>query len=459
VVSGAPTANGSAAGGTDPRLADALTWLDSHTNFELGMPPRAAAPTLDRIRALCDLLGDPQRACPAIHITGTNGKGSTARMVTELLAANGLSVGTYTSPNLSRVNERIARNGVPIDDDELADVLEALARLEPLVLGGVTRFELLTAAAFLWFADVAVDVAVVEVGLGGRWDATNVVDADVAVVTNVSYDHTDVLGPTLHDIALEKAGIVKPGCRLILGVDQPELVADFTAVAEEVGALQVWERGTEFDCDSNVVAVGGRLLDLRTPGARYEYIYLPLHGAHQGDNAAVALAATEAFFDRPLSQEVVEQGFASVTAPGRLEVVGHDPLIVLDGAHNLAGARALASALIEEFPVDGTVVAVVGLLTGRDPRAMVEELRRGGVRTVLACPAPSPRTIPAEDLASAARSAGIHAVVTHSVGDAVELARSLAGADGIVLVTGSLYVVAEAREELVGGVDGQGGSR
>lgn len=440
-------------------MDEAVAWLDSHTNFELGMPARAAVPTLDRIRALCDLLGDPQRACPAVHITGTNGKGSTARILSELLAANGLSVGTYTSPNLSRVNERIARNGLPIDDDDLAEVLESLAQLEPLLPEGATRFELLTAAAFRWFADVAVDVAVVEVGLGGRWDATNVVDADVSVVTNVSYDHTDVLGPTLHDIAREKAGIVKPGCRLILGVDQPELVADFTAVAESVGALQTWERGTEFDCVSNLVAVGGRLLDLRTPGAHYPDVFLALHGGHQGDNAAVALAAAEAFFDRPLAAEVVEQALGAVSVPGRLEVAGHDPLVVLDGAHNVAGARALASALIEEFPVGGTRVAVVGMLEGRDPGAILEQLRRAGIATVVAQTAPSPRAIDAATIEAAARTAGLSAVAARSADDALRLARSLAADDGMVVVAGSLYVVAQAREILLGRVDGPGSRR
>jgi dihydrofolate synthase/folylpolyglutamate synthase len=459
-VDGAGSANGSPEADTATRrVDDAVAWLDSHTNFELGMPARAAVPSLDRIRALCDLLGDPQRACPAVHITGTNGKGSTARILSEILAANGLSVGTYTSPNLSRVNERIARNGLPIDDGELAEVLESLAQLEPLLPEGATRFELLTAAAFRWFADVAVDVAVVEVGLGGRWDATNVVDADVCVVTNVSYDHTDVLGPTLHDIAREKAGIIKPGCRLILGVDQPELVADFSTVAESVGALQTWERGTEFDCESNVVAVGGRLLDLRTPGASYPDVFLALHGAHQGDNAAVALAAAEAFFDRSLAAEVVEQALGAVSVPGRLEVAGHDPLVVLDGAHNVAGARALASALIEEFPVGGPRVAVVGMLQGRDPAAIVEQLGRAGISTVVACAAPSPRAIEPAAIEAGSRAAGLSAVGARSVDDALRLARSLAADDGMVVVAGSLYVVAEARETLLGRVDGPGSRR
>src|SRR5580658_10490676 len=191
-----------------------MAWLDEHTNYELAMPTRLGAPTLDRIGELCRFLGDPEQACPVVHITGTNGKGSTARILTALLMANGLTVGTYTSPNLATVNERLARDGIPIDDDELAEVLGSLALIEPLLSARPTRFELLTAAAFRWFADIAVDVAVIEVGLGGRWDATNVVDPVVAVVTNVSYDHVEVLGPTLVDIATEKAGIMKAGCQV-----------------------------------------------------------------------------------------------------------------------------------------------------------------------------------------------------------------------------------------------------
>ena len=229
------------------------------------MPGRAAIPTLERVRELCHLLGDPHESCPVIHVTGTNGKGSTARMVTELLAAQGLSVGAYTSPNLSRLNERFSRNSEPIDDDQLADVLGRLASLEGLLGQRPTRFELLTAAAFLWFADLAVDVAVVEVGLGGRWDATNIVDPSVAVVTNVSYDHVDVLGPTLEDIAGEKAGILKAGCTAILGETSPNLKAVFSRTAAAVGVEKACQRGEDFDCESNRVAVGGRLLDLRTP--------------------------------------------------------------------------------------------------------------------------------------------------------------------------------------------------
>jgi dihydrofolate synthase/folylpolyglutamate synthase len=434
---------------TDARRDEAVGWLDDHTNYELAMPTRLGAPTLERITALCRLLGDPERACPVIHITGTNGKGSTARILTELLMANGLTVGTYTSPNLQTVNERLARDNEPIDDDELTEVLGSLALIEPMLDERPTRFELLTAAAFRWFADIAVDVAVVEVGLGGRWDATNVVQPEVAVVTNVSYDHVEVLGPTLLDIAAEKAGIFKPGCRVLVGETDPELRSFLVAAAGAAGAAETWVREDDFACDCSLVAVGGRLIDFRTRGAEYREVYLPLHGAHQAENAAIALGAAEAFFGSPLAPEVVEHACASVTMPGRLEVVGRSPLIVLDGAHNVAGAQALAQALTEELGTDGETVVVIGMLQGRDPSAILHALVPTGVRTVVACTAPSPRALPAAAIAEAARAAGLDAEVVGSTADAVAVARGRLSADGRLVVTGSLYVVAEARPLLI----------
>jgi dihydrofolate synthase/folylpolyglutamate synthase len=433
-----------------PGRDDMVAWLDSHTDYELSMPTRVGAPTLDRIRAWCELLGDPERACPVVHVTGTNGKGSTAKILTELFMADGLTVGTYTSPNLARVNERLARNGEPIDDDELAEVLGSLATLEPLIPERTTRFELLTAAAFRWFADSPVDVAVVEVGLGGRWDATNVVEPDVAVITNVSYDHVEILGPTLRDIATEKAGIIKPGCRVVVGETDPELLAVFTAAAEEQGAVETWVRGVEFDCIENQVAVGGRLLDLRTPAARYPEVFLSLHGAHQGDNAACALAAAEAFFGAPLAPEVVEHALGSVRVPGRLEIVSRAPVIVLDGAHNVAGAQALGQALAAELAPGEDTIALIGMLQGRDPSAMLEALRPAGVTTVVACTAPSPRAMPAASIAEAARALGLQALAADTVADGLTLARARLSPAGTLIVTGSLYVVADARALLAG---------
>ncbi len=425
-------------------LPHALAWLDAHIDFESNMPSRRSVPTLDRMRALAGLLGDPQTAYPAIHITGTNGKGSTAAMTTALLGAQGLTVGTYTSPNLVRVNERIARNGEPIDDGAFVDLLESLARLEQLMEETPTRFELLTAAALAWFADEAVDVAVIEVGLGGQWDCTNVVDATVAVLTNISFDHTEVLGPTLEDIGRDKSGIFKEGSTVVIGESDPTLVALLRQAAERARASEVWVRGQDFACTANRVAVGGRLIDVRTPGRAYGELLVPLHGAHQGDNASCALAAVEAFFGAPLHEDVVEEAFASVRIPGRLDVIGHQPLVVADGAHNVAGMIALARSLVEEFAVEGEMRAVVGMLTGRDPTAMLEALMTAGVRSLVVCAPHSPRALPVEVVAEAASGLGMEVTMAGSPAAAIELAVGRAGPDDGVVVCGSLYVVADA---------------
>jgi dihydrofolate synthase/folylpolyglutamate synthase len=426
---------------------DAVAWLDSHIDFEKHMPRRRLVPTLDGMRALCALLGDPQDSIPSVHITGTNGKGSTSAMVTMLFLAKGLTVGTYTSPNLHSVAERIARNGEAIDDAALSDVLGELALLESLLEDRPTRFELLTAAAFSWFATEAVDAMVVEVGLGGTWDSTNVVDGAVAVLTNVSFDHTDVLGPTLEGIAEDKAGIIKPGSRVVLGELAPDLLDIVLTRADEAGAASVWVAGRDFGCASNQVAVGGRLVTLWTPGGRYEDVLVPLHGAHQGANAAVALAAAEAFFGDALAPDVVEEGFAAVRVPGRLEVLGRRPLLLVDGAHNAAGMTALGAALTEEFAVDGTAVAVVGMLTGRDPSAMLEPLAAAGVRAIVACEPDSPRAMPVAAVAEAGRALGLAVYEEPQVRDATRVARGMVDADGLVVVAGSLYVVGTARAD------------
>jgi dihydrofolate synthase/folylpolyglutamate synthase len=432
-------------------LDGALAWLDSHIDFESKMPSRRALPTLDRMRALMTVLGDPQESIPSVHVTGTNGKGSTSAMVTALMMAQGLNVGTYTSPNLERVSERLAYNGEPIDDESFVGVLSELASLEPMLQERPTRFELLTAAAWSWFADNAVDAMVIEVGLGGAWDSTNVMHGDVAVLTNFSYDHTDVLGPTLEGIAADKSGIIEEGSAVIVGETRADLVAIVEAQAARVGAAGVWVAGRDFGCEENRVAVGGRLVTLWTPGGRYEDVLVPLHGAHQGTNAACALAAAEAFFGRPLDPAVVDEGFGIVRVPGRLEVVGRRPLVVLDGAHNVAGMTALGLALAEEFAVEGNTVAVVGMLSGRDPSAMLAALAPAGVSTVVACQPDSPRALPAADLAEAGRALGLTVYVEPSVHHALAQARGLVNARGLIVITGSLYTVGAARSEVLAG--------
>ncbi|MBX3314821.1 MAG: bifunctional folylpolyglutamate synthase/dihydrofolate synthase [Actinobacteria bacterium] len=429
-------------------LTAALRYLDQHTNLE-ATAGRAEGLSLDRMRDLVDALGDPQAAYPVIHITGTNGKGSVARMVTSLLQAAGLSVGTYTSPHLERVNERITWNGEPIGDDDLGRAIGSVAAVEELAGVVPSYFEILTAAAFTWFADVAIDVAVVEVGMLGRYDATNVVDAAVAVLTNVGRDHTDGVGAWRQAIAEEKVGIVKPGSTFVCGETDPEL----RPILEAAPAAETWWRGVDFDCDQAMLALGGRMVDLRTPSGVVEDVYLPLHGAHQADNAAVALAAVEAFFARRLDDEVVREGFASVTSPGRFEIVGREPTVVLDAAHNVDGARACRETLREEFTLGGTIIVVVGMLGGRDVAEMLTAIGAEEAGFLVACTPDSPRAIPAPEVAAVATSLGIVAESVPSVVDAVERARALASPDDLILVTGSLYVVGPARAALAREVD------
>ena len=388
-------------------------------------------------------MGDPQNAAPLIHVTGTNGKGSTAQMISRLLVASGLTVGTYTSPHLETVNERMMRNLEPITDEEFAEQISAIADLEPVVGLRPSYFEIMTAAAYRWFADVAVDVMVVEVGLLGRWDATNVADATVAVITNIGMDHTEFAGPTLEHIAREKAGIIKAQSAVIVGETRPELVTIF----RDEGGTTALVRGEDFAATSNTLAVGGRLLDLRTPTTIYPDVYVPLHGAHQGRNAAVALTAVETFFAAPLPEDVVAEGFAEVTMPGRFEVLGRQPLTIVDGAHNPAGADSCAQVFFDDFSPDGRRLLVVATL--RDPMEMLEALRADEFDVVFACTAPSPRGVKGSEVAEAARALGCDDVmVFDTVEEACRRVMQDADGDDAVLVTGSLYTAGAARPVL-----------
>ncbi|HEY3241289.1 MAG TPA: Mur ligase family protein [Acidimicrobiia bacterium] len=436
----------------DLSLGDALAWLDTHTNLERGGVPRR--PTLDRMRPLVELLGSPQLDYQVIHVTGTNGKTTTTNMTAHLLAHQGLSVGAYTSPHLEVVNERIAwaqgpgppldGTAQPISDAGLTEALSVVAAVEAQLPDAPSYFEILTGAAYRFFADAAVDVAVVEVGLGGTWDATNVADGTVAVVTNVSLDHTEYLGPTRADIAAEKAGIVKPGATLVLGETDPTLEPLFL----ERSPGRVLRRGEDFGASEIRLAHGGHLVDLRTPGRDYRGVYLPIHGAFQADNAALALAAAEAFFDGPLDPDVVTGAFAGFRSPGRLEVVGHSPMVILDGAHNVAGAEALVAALSEEFlPAPRTLV--IGLLREKDPVLMLTALDARSAERLIVAPPPTPRALDPEAVAAGARQLGITRVeVAPSVTEGLRWAVDGAGPEGQVVVAGSLYVVGEARASL-----------
>ncbi|MEP6624363.1 MAG: folylpolyglutamate synthase/dihydrofolate synthase family protein [Acidimicrobiia bacterium] len=431
-------------------LVDALEWLDGHVNLETGVGfttgRQRGAPTLDRIRELTAFLGTPQLEYPAVHVTGTNGKGSTARMIASLFDASGRSTGLTTSPHLEQVNERIVWNEAPIDDDELARVLTQIAGVEEFLAEAPSYFEIMIAAAFTYFADVAVDVAVVEVGMGGTWDATNVIDAPIAVVTNVELDHMEFLGTTRGDIAADKARIVTPGSTLVLGETDPMLREVF--VAREAERILV--RDTDFGIASNQLAHGGRLLTIDTPLARYTDIFLPLHGAHQADNAALALATVETAVGSVLDEEIVFGGFARLESPGRLEVVGTQPLVLLDGAHNVAGADALRVALAEEFP-DSPRTLVVGLMREKAAEPMLRALDLGRVAHLVCTRAPTPRAMDPHAILDAAIALGMdpNAIdVLPDVNRAVARALDITGADGQILIAGSLYLVGAARAVL-----------
>lgn len=427
------------------RLPDALAWLDTHHNREL-VPGGTAAGSdglsLEGMAQLCALLGDPQHAYPVIHVTGTNGKGSVSSMVTGLLVAHGLTVGTYVSPHLHRVNERMLRNGEPISDVELAEALADVAARAPLLAQPPTWFEIVTAAALSWFAASAVDVAVVEVGMLGRYDATNVVDAAVAVVTNIGLDHTDGRGDWRVAVAEEKAGIIGPDSVLVLGEADPRLRPVFAAE----GPAAAWVVGDDFGATAVRPAVGGQVADLRTPGATYDDVFIAAHGHHQADNAAIAVAATEAFFGRPATPDLVTGVLAEVSLPGRLEVLGHQPLVVLDGAHNPPAAEALADALGTAFHTTGRRILVLGMLADRDAAAFLDALEPARLDAVVTCTVPSPRAAPAAELAEVVRRRGLAVEVVEDPLVAVRRAVEVAGDDDLVVVTGSLYLVGAVTE-------------
>ena len=422
------------------QYGEALSYLDEHASYE--KTGRVESPSLDNINTFMDLMGQPNLSYPVIHITGTNGKGSTTQIITQLLIAHGLQVGTYTSPHLETLTERISRNNEPISEQDFADCVAAIADIE--VIGGVrpSYFEIMTAAAFRYFADTAVDVAVIEVGMLGRWDATNVVNSSVAVITNIALDHTEFAGPRLEDIAFEKVGISKAGSVLVVG-DTNEDLREIWNAAESAAVLL---RGNDFEISENELAVGGRMIDVRTERAVYKDLPLPLHGQHQGENASIALTAVEEFFGNVLDIEVVREGFAAVRMPGRFEVLGRGPLVVIDGAHNPAGADVCAQVFFDDFSPEGKRILVVGALKGRDPQMLLSALRADEFDVVICCTAPTPRGIGANDLASAAKQMGCEQVVVcETVESACDKALNIAREEDAVLVAGSLYVVGSAR--------------
>jgi dihydrofolate synthase/folylpolyglutamate synthase len=427
---------------------DALTWLESHVDYELVAPNRREIPTLQPIVDTLAMLADPQHDYPTIHITGTNGKGTTTTLTSALLSATGLRVGAFTSPDLHAVNERIAVNSEPIDDEEFIALLQRLADVESVSGIALTRFELLTAAAFLHFSDEGVDVAVIEVGMGGTWDSTNVIDGVVSVLTNVDLDHTAVLGTTIAAIASDKVGIFRADAIAIVATTNAIVVEIAQRRTAELGA-ELWLLGDTFALEQNELALGGRAITLRTPFARYEEILVSLHGIHQGVNAATAIVAAEAFLGRALGEETVTLTLANARMPGRMELVSRKPMIVVDGAHNPAGVKALVATLDGAFHVAGERRCVLGMLSGRDIDDMVEPLVSLGFTEFHCCAPHSPRAVPASEVANAVRRHGGVAYEHPSATAALAHARERSTDEDLIVVAGSLYLVAEVRGEVM----------
>ena len=427
---------------------EALTWLESHIDFERVAPNRQELPTLAPIFDTLAMLGDPQNDYPTIHITGTNGKGTTTTLTSALLGSTGLRVGTFTSPDLHAVNERIALNGEPIDDDTFIGLFSRLNDVESVTGIKLTRFELLTVAALLHFSDEGVDVAVIEVGMGGTWDSTNVINSDVAVLTNVDLDHTAVLGTTISAIASDKVGIFRTGGISILATTNAVVVEIAQKKASELGST-LWSIETDFSLERNELALGGRAITLRTPYEHYEEVLVSLHGIHQGVNAATAIITAEAFLGRGLGEEVVRATLRSARMPGRMELISRKPMIVVDGAHNPAGVRALVATLDGAFHVEGTRRCILGMLTGREIIDMVTPLVELGFTEFHCCAPHSPRAASAHDVAQAVRNAGGVAIEHPSVAAALAYAREHSTDEDLIVAAGSLYLVAEVRAEVM----------
>ncbi len=430
------------------KYVEALTWLESHVDFERVAPNRQTFPTLQQVVDTLALLADPQLDYPTIHVTGTNGKGTTTTLTSALLSATGLRVGAFTSPDLHAVNERIAINGEPIDDEEFVGLIQRLSDVESVSGIALTRFELLTAAALLHFSDEGVDVAVIEVGMGGTWDSTNVIDSDVAVLTNVDLDHTAVLGSTVGEIASDKVGIFRAGAIAVVSTTNAIVVEIAQRKANEVGAT-LWLLDDSFVVERNDLALGGRAITLRTPYERYEDVLVSLHGIHQGVNAATAIVAAEAFLGRALGGEVVTSTLAHVRMPGRMELIARRPMIVVDGAHNPAGVKALVATLDGAFHVQGQRRCVLGMLNGRVIEDMVEPLVNLGFTEFHCCPPHSPRALSAAEVAAVVRRLGGVAYEHPSGTAALAHARERSTDEDLIVVAGSLYLVAEARGEVM----------
>ncbi|NUS41758.1 MAG: bifunctional folylpolyglutamate synthase/dihydrofolate synthase [Terrabacter sp.] len=439
------------------------TYAEAESALLARWPETRLEPSLDRIRAFTELLGEPQTAYPVVHLTGTNGKTSTSRMIDTLVRSLGLRTGRFTSPHVESMTERICVDGEPLSEEQFVATYDEVVPLAALVDEDgphpLSFFEMVVGMAFAAFSDAPVDVAVVEVGMGGSWDATNVADARVAVILPIAVDHSSYLGARPVDIAREKAGIIKPGSTVVSAAQTPEVAEVILERAQEVGATVLWE-GRDFGVEHRVPAVGGQMLRLRGLRGEYDEVFLPLYGAHQAQNAVMALAAVEAFVghDDPLDGEVVGEGFEQVTSPGRLEVVRRSPTIVLDSAHNPHGAEATAEALQDSF-VFSPLIGVVGVMADKDYEGVLAAFEPV-MAAVVVTENSTQRAMPAAELAEVARGIfGVDRVyVEPRLDDAIDRAATLAEEGGVlgeaigsggVLVTGSVVTVGEARSLLV----------
>lgn len=417
-------------------------------------PETRIEPTLDRIAALVDMLGSPQLTYPTIHIGGTNGKTTTSRMIDSLLFEMGLRTGRFTSPHLESFLERIAINGQSIDAKALIfsfnDISAYLDLMDEKFDNPISFFEAITALAFAAFAEHPIDVGVIEVGMGGLWDATNVVDADVSVIMPIGLDHTEYLGETLTEIAQTKAGIIKEGGFVVLAQQEPECAVELMKQAALVGA-DIAREGIEYSVISRSVAVGGQLLTIQGTKEIYTDIFVPLHGKHQASNAAAALVAVEIFFgDQELDIEAVRAGFAQVTSPGRCEIVHRDPTVILDAAHNPHGAAALADTIQSEFTFD-EVIGIFAPMGDKDVRGILLELEQV-MDTVIVSANSSPRAmkIVALELMAIEIFGSDRVFTSETIATAIDKAvtdsiRPLSEDTIGILITGSVVSVGEAR--------------
>jgi dihydrofolate synthase/folylpolyglutamate synthase len=417
-------------------------------------PETRIAPTLERIAALTDILGSPQLTYPTIHVGGTNGKTSTSRMIDSLLFEMGLRTGRFTSPHLESYLERISINGQPINAAELIfsynDISPYLDLMDSKFENPISFFEAITALAFAAFAEHPIDVGVIEVGMGGEWDATNVVQAGVSVITPIGFDHMEYLGNTLTEIAKTKSGILKPGGFGVLAQQEPEAAIELLRKAAEVG-IEVAREGVEYSLASRAVAVGGQLISISGLNESFEDIFLPLHGKHQAANAATALVAVEAFFgDTALDHDAVRAGFAAATSPGRCEVVHRDPTILLDAAHNPHGAKALAETIESEFTFD-EVIGVVASFGDKDVRGILLALEPI-MNEIIVTSNSSSRAMKLSDLEKLAieifgkdRVTAIESLAA-AIDQAIKDAKRPLSDDSVgVLITGSVITVGESR--------------